>query len=61
MRGTAHHTARKVLNRLFAEAEKARRPSSIVSLGHVIDEWLRVAEHEDSTRETYVRLHRADN
>jgi integrase len=31
-----------------------RRPSSVVSLRHVIDEWLRVAEHEDSTRETYV-------
>ena len=43
-----------MLNRLVAEAEKGRRPSSVVSLGHVIDEWLRVAEHEDSTRETYV-------
>lgn len=25
-----------------------------MSLGHVIDEWLRVAEHEDSTRQTYL-------
>src|ERR687893_1908724 len=57
VRGTdeaARRTARKALNRLVAEAEKARRPSSVVSLGHVIDEWLRVAEHEDSTRETYL-------
>jgi integrase len=57
VRGTdevARRTARRTLNRLVAEAEKARRPSSGVSLGHVIDEWLRVAEHEDSTRETYL-------
>lgn len=47
-------TTRRTLNRLVAEAEKARRPSSVVSLGHVIDEWLTVAQHEDSTRETYV-------
>jgi integrase len=26
----------------------------VVSLDHIIDEWLRVAEHEDSTRETFV-------
>lgn len=57
MRGTddaARRTARRALNRLVAQAEKARRPSSAVSLGHVIDEWLKVAEHEDSTRETYL-------
>jgi len=57
VRGTddaARRTARRTLNRLVAEAEKARRPSSVISLGHVIDEWLRVAEHEDSTRETYL-------
>ncbi|MGH3534654.1 MAG: tyrosine-type recombinase/integrase [Pseudonocardiaceae bacterium] len=57
VRGTddaARRTAKRTLNRLVTEAEKARRPSSVVSLGHVIDEWLRVAEHEDSTRETYV-------
>ena len=57
VRGTddaARRTAKRTLNRLVAEAERARRPSSVISLGHVIDEWLRVAEHEDSTRETYV-------
>jgi hypothetical protein len=55
VRGTddaARHTARRALNRLVAEAEKARWPSSAESLGHAIDEWLKVAEHEDSTRET---------
>lgn len=57
VRGTddaARRTARRTLNRLVAQAEKARQPSSSVSLGHVIDEWLKVAEHEDSTRETYL-------
>lgn len=57
VRGTddaAHRTARRALNRLVAEAEKARQPSSVISLGQVIDEWLKVAEHEDSTRETYL-------
>jgi integrase len=50
----ARRTARRTLNRLVAAAEKARRPSSAVSLSQVIDEWLRVVEHEDSTRETYL-------
>ncbi len=57
VRGTdqaAHRTARRALNRLVAEAEKARQPSSVISLDQVIDEWLRVAEHEESTRETYL-------
>lgn len=57
VRGTdaaAYRTAKKALNRLVAQAEKARRPSSAVSLGQVLDEWLSVSEHEDSTRETYV-------
>lgn len=57
VRGTdqaAHRTARRALNRLVAEAEKARQPSSAISLGQVIDEWLKVAEHENSTRETYL-------
>jgi integrase len=57
VRGTddaARRAARRALNRLIAEAEKARRPSSVISLGQVIDEWLKVAEHEASTRETYL-------
>ncbi|MGH3913329.1 MAG: site-specific integrase [Pseudonocardiaceae bacterium] len=50
----ARRKARRVLNRLVAQAEKARQPSSAVSLAHVIDQWMKVAEHEDSTRETYL-------
>jgi integrase len=53
VRGTddaAHRTAKRALNRRVAEAEKERRPSSVISLSHAIDEWLRVAEHEESTR-----------
>lgn len=52
--GAARRAARRALNRLVAEAEKVRQPSSAISLGQVIDEWLKVAEHEDSTRETYL-------
>jgi integrase len=47
-------SSKRALNRLVAEAEKARRPSSVISLSHMIDDWLRVAEHEESTRETYL-------
>ena len=55
----ARRTARRTLNRLVAAAEKARRPSSAVSLSQVIDEWLRTVELEDSTRDGVSRLHRA--
>ena len=48
----AHRTAKRALNRLVAEVDEERRPSSVISLSHAIDEWLRVAEHEKSTRET---------
>src|SRR2546423_9754300 len=51
---TARRAAGRALNRLVAEPEKARQPSSVISLGQVIDEWLKVAEHEASTRETYL-------
>jgi hypothetical protein len=50
----ARRTARRALNRLVTGAEKARGPSSVISLSDVINEWLRVVEHEDSTRETYL-------
>lgn len=50
----ARRKARRALNWLVAEAEKTCQPSSAISLGQVIDEWLKVAEHEDSTRETYL-------
>ncbi len=51
--------ARRTLNRLVAEAEKARRPSSVVSLGHVIDEWMAVAEHERQHPRDLPGRHRA--
>ena len=60
VRGTddaARRMARQTLKRLVAEAEKGRRPSSVISLGHVIDEWLRVAEHDDSTPRGLHRAH----
>jgi integrase len=56
VRGTddaARRMAQQTLNRLVPKRTRAGgRP--VISLGHVIDEWLRVAEHDDSTREAYI-------
>jgi integrase len=49
----ARKRAGKVMTRLLAEVDKQRATESSVPLGHVVDEWLRVAELEDSTREMY--------
>ena len=49
----ARRQANKVMTRLLAEVDKQRATESSVPLGHVIDEWLRVAELEDGTREMY--------
>jgi integrase len=49
----ARKQANKVMTRLLAEVDKQRTTESSVPLAHVIDEWLRVAELEDSTREMY--------
>jgi integrase len=49
----ARKQANKVMTRLLAEVDKQRTTESSVPLGHVIDEWLRVAELEDGTREMY--------
>jgi integrase len=46
--------AEKVLTRLAAEVDKQRNPTSSVSFGHAIREWLRTADIEDSTRDGYV-------
>jgi hypothetical protein len=46
--------ARKVRTRLIAEVDKQRRPTSSVKFGHAIDEWLRTADIEESTRVGYV-------
>jgi hypothetical protein len=50
---TARRQANKVMTRLLADVDKQRATESSVPLGHVIDEWLRVAELEDGTREMY--------
>jgi integrase len=49
----ARRQANKVMTRLLAEVDKQRTTESSVPLVHVIDEWLRVAELEDGTREMY--------
>jgi integrase len=46
--------AEKVLIKLAAAADKQRNPTSSVSFGHAISEWLRTADIEDSTRDGYV-------
>ena len=57
VRGTdraARRVAEKAMARLQTEVDGQRSASSSVSLGYVLDEWLRTVELEDSTRETYV-------
>src|SRR5262245_48106725 len=49
----ARKQANKVMTRLLAEVDRQRTTESSVPLAHVIDEWLRVAELEDGTREMY--------
>lgn len=49
----ARRQANKVMTRLLAEVDKQRATESSIPLAHVIDEWLRVAELEDGTREMY--------
>jgi integrase len=33
--------------------DEQRTPNSTVSLGHALDEWLRTAELDDTTRKSY--------
>lgn len=49
----ARKAAGKVMTRLLSQVDQQRATESSVPLGKVIDEWLRVAELEDSTREMY--------
>jgi integrase len=49
----ARKQAGKVMTRLLAQVDKQLTTESSVPLGKVIDEWLRVAELEDGTREMY--------
>lgn len=50
----AWRRAEKALTRLQADVDKQRAPESSVSLGKVLDEWLRGNEIEETTRRTYV-------
>jgi hypothetical protein len=42
------------VTRLSAEVDKLRSPTSSVSFSHCIDEWLRTADIETSTRDGYI-------
>jgi integrase len=46
--------ANKALIKLAAEADKQRTPTSSVSFGYAVKEWLRTADIETSTRDGYV-------
>jgi integrase len=50
----AHKQAKKVLTRLQAQVDEQRSASTSVSLSYAIDEWLRTADIEDTTRHGYV-------
>jgi integrase len=57
VRGTdraARREAEKAMARMQAEVDAQRTARTSVTLGYVLDEWLRTVELEDSTRETYV-------
>ena len=49
----ARRLAEKAMTKLQAQVDKQRSPETSVSLGHAIDEWLRVNEIESTTRGTY--------
>jgi integrase len=49
----AYRRATKAINRLAAEVDAQRAPSSAVSLSQTIDEWLHGADIETSTRDGY--------
>lgn len=49
----AYKQAERKLTALMAEIDRQRGTPSVTTLGHVIDEWLRTVEIEDSTREGY--------
>ncbi|SER76041.1 tyrosine-type recombinase/integrase [Actinokineospora terrae] len=49
----AYKRANTVLTRLLAQVEKQRVTETSISLGEVLEEWLKVAEMEDSTRAGY--------
>jgi integrase len=57
VRGTdraARRKAEEAMTRMQSEVDGRRSARTSVSLGYLLDEWLRTVELEDSTRETYV-------
>ena len=50
----AHKRAEDKLAEFRTQVNKQRSTPSSVKLGYAIDEWLRMSEHEDSTREGYL-------
>ncbi|APU22928.1 site-specific recombinase XerD [Actinoalloteichus sp. GBA129-24] len=49
----AHRRAQKALTQLAAEVDRARTPTTAVSFAHTLDEWMRTADLEQSTRDGY--------
>jgi len=50
---SAERQANAALASLIAQVDKQRSPSSMVSLAQTLDEFMRVSELEDTTRDTY--------
>ncbi|MEU5690561.1 site-specific integrase [Actinosynnema sp. NPDC020468] len=50
----AYKVADKTMTRLLAQVDQQRSTSTTVTFSHAIDEWLRTAELEDTTRDGYV-------
>ncbi|MFJ8813051.1 site-specific integrase [Amycolatopsis thermoflava] len=50
----AHRQAQKVMTRLQAQVDRQRGPDSSVTLSYAIDEWLKTADIEATTRHGYV-------
>lgn len=51
---TARKRAERALTKLLAQVDRQRSTTSAVSLNHILDEWLKTTEIEDSTRKTYI-------
>jgi integrase len=48
--------AEEALTRLLRQVDERRHPRSKVTVGQIIEKWLQVTRHEDSTRERYEEL-----
>ena len=50
------HDAEEALTRLLRQVDERRHRRSKVTVGQIIEKWLQVTRHEDSTRERYEEL-----